>query len=56
MNRIRNAAAAASIVERMSRFDRFLARTVEHIYHSYAERAQMRLAPTRPFRRRIEIR
>ena len=56
MNQTTNAGAAANIVECMHRFDRFLAKTVEHIYRSYTEGAQMRLAPTRPIRRRMHIR
>lgn len=52
MIRTKNAFAAANIVECVSRFDRFLTKTVEQIYRSYMERAQMRLAPTKPIPRR----
>lgn len=56
MNRTRHGVAAANIVECMHRFDRFLAKTVEHIYRSYMEGAQMRLAPTKAIRLRMQIR
>ncbi|MGA8077068.1 MAG: hypothetical protein WB868_06750 [Xanthobacteraceae bacterium] len=56
MNGTTNAVAAANIVECVHRFDRFVAKTVEHIYRSYMEGAQMRLAPTKPSRRRMHMR
>ncbi|MGC1779532.1 MAG: hypothetical protein WBB34_16470 [Xanthobacteraceae bacterium] len=56
MNKITNAGAGANIVGCVHRFDRFLAKAVEHLYRSYTEGAQMRLAPTRPIRRRTHIR
>ncbi len=56
MNRTTNAVAIGNIVECVHRFDRFLAKTFEHIYRSYMEGAQMRLAPMKPSRRRMHIR
>jgi len=54
MNRTRK--APTSIIEWMRRFDRFVVKAVEHIYGSYMERAQMRLAPIKPIRHRMDVR
>jgi hypothetical protein len=56
MNKTRKAIEPASIIEWMRRFDRFVVTAVEHIYGSYTERAQMRLAPTKPIRNRMDLR
>jgi hypothetical protein len=54
MNRTRK--ALTSIIEWMRRFDRFVVKAVEHIYGAYMERAQMRLAPIKPIRHRMDSR
>jgi hypothetical protein len=56
MNRTRKAVAAASIIECIHRFDRFVVKAVGHIYGAYVERAQMRLAPTKSIRHRTVVR
>jgi hypothetical protein len=55
MNRTRKA-IELGIIECMHRFDRFVVKAVNHIYGSYMERAQMRLAPIKPIRHRMDSR
>jgi hypothetical protein len=56
MNRTVKTVTAANIVECMQHLNRFVTKTVERIYSSYMEKAQMRLAPTKPIRRRMDRR
>jgi hypothetical protein len=54
MNRTRKAIEPASIIECMRRFVPFVVKAVKHIYGSYMERAQMRLAPIKSIRHRMD--
>jgi hypothetical protein len=52
MNATRKALSAAGFVDCMRTLDRFVVKAVEFVYGAYMDKAQMRLAPTRPIRHR----
>lgn len=56
MNRTSKAIEFTGIIECMHRFDRFVMKAVNRIYGSYMERAQMRLAPIKSIRHRMDSR